>query len=1343
MALLHRTLVGIFCLTMRAPTSLLLPLVLSLCGQLPAEDWPTVMHDNQRTGVTAEEIRPPLAPRWKFRSPFPPAKSWDPTPNGYGARKNKSDVSHDDAFRVVAVGDAVYFASSAENCVYALDAATGAVRWTFPAGAAPRLTPAFWKGKLYFGADDGIFRCVDAASGKLLWEFSAALGDQQMLGYGRFLSLWPIRAGGIVENGIAYFSAGLFPSNGLFLYALNADDGALIWRRQVDADARDEHVPEGYILARDDSFFTTARTAPARWNKADGARVEFATPFPQVKNAHEYRFYNGGTDARIANGKHIVYGSACILGYDPDLAVKDKDGRSRNGSLLFNWFNARQAAFKQDKAYLATDTHIVAVEQAKLPELANAECKEFEEAYKKLAIAPRLDYMEEYERLVKTQGADYFRARALQNGPLKYSASNWAKWPAVSDAILAKMKTKCAWMTPLSAAEALIISGNVLYIGGEDAVHALDANTGAKLWSSQTTSRVRGLAVTSGRLYVSTIDGTVRCFAPGAGETPPTQVRDPAQPNRVGEQAEPPPDAPAWKDVARTIITQAGTKRGYCLVVGKGADRLASELARAPELYVHCLMSDPKEVAAARQALARAGLYGGRVVVTHSDLKLLPFPPYLFNIAVDCAALSGGEPSAPADELFRVTKPCGGATLLHAGIGAAQLSKMPKDGIQSSVRREPWLVLKRGHLPQTQDWTHNYATPANTYCSEDASVKGPFSVLWYGEPGPRDRIERHASPPLPLIVGGTLFTIGYERVMAYDVYNGVCYWERELEGATRERLPLNTSNLAADEKSLFIVTSSRRCLRLDIRTGEPTKQYEPPRAGDYWAWVARDGALLFGSRAEVDERRKAPQQQTSNAVFALNVDTAQQAWLYEAAGIDHDGIALSGGKLFFVARGLSDAERTAALANAVKDTSVRDREPVDPKGRKFDQDLRKIVALDAQTGKPLWEKPFDCSDITLDDNVICEGRVGVACMVKDGVLVVHGTGSLGHPHKEFLAGEFARRALYAFDAATGNLLWGGRRGYMKRPIIVGDQVYAEPFAWELKTGTQRTVPNPLSGRPQTLDFHRGYIGCGHLLASATTLFGARRGISYWNLDEQTGFVPFGGMALACGLCAVPANGVFAIPEGRSGCTCDTPIHTSIVLYPDATASAWGTGFTGGLAPVNALPVKHASVNLGAQAYRQDAQGNLWIPYPARVDAGPMGKWLPTYQHAQTQCIGDETLAIANTGTPWLFTSAYASDKPLRFRMQDAGQPPVRYTVKLHFAEPLDTKPGERVFSVLLQGKEVLAGFDIVVAAGGPRRALVKEFRGVEVKDNLDIALTPSPASKIKQPLLCGFQALRE
>ncbi len=51
----------------------------------------------------------------------------------------------------------------------------------------------------------------------------------------------------------------------------------------------------------------------------------------------------------------------------------------------------------------------------------------------------------------------------------------------------------------------------------------------------------------------------------------------------------------------------------------------------------------------------------------------------------------------------------------------------------------------------------------------------------------------------------------------------------------------------------------------------------------------------------------------------------------------------------------------------------------------------------------------------------------------------------------------------------------------------------------------------------------------------------------------------------------------------------------------------------------------------------------------------------------------------------------------------------RYRVRLHFAELLWRTSGKRRFNVLIQGRRVLHDFDIVAAAGGPLRAVVRSF----------------------------------
>lgn len=365
-------------------------------------------------------------------------------------------------------------------------------------------------------------------------------------------------------------------------------------------------------------------------------------------------------------------------------------------------------------------------------------------------------------------------------------------------------------------------------------------------------------------------------------------------------------------------------------------------------------------------------------------------------------------------------------------------------------------------------------------------------------------------------------------------------------------------------------------------------------------------------------------------------------------------------------------------------------------------------------------------------------------MVKDGVLVVHGTGSLGHPHSEFLKGEFARRALYAFAADNGQYLWGGRKGYRKRPVIVGQRIYAEPFAWDLKTGQQQTIENPLSGQAQALDFHRGYIGCSHLLASGAALFGNKPGIASWNLGSREGFVPVEGLVFGCGICATPACGVFVVPEGRSGCACPVGIHTSLALYPREQARAWGNGFAGNRAPVVSLPVRHAAIALGAPGWREDAQKRLWIPYPLRGSSGLIGPWLPSYKHTQEQfySTAPEALKIEGTDQPWLFASGCQAETELKFRLTEPDGPAAKYTVRLYFAEPEEIRPGQRRFSVSLQGRTVLEDFDIARTAGGPRRAIVKELPGIAVQGELTVGLRASPATPDRKPILCAIEAVR-
>ena len=194
-----------------------------------AEDWPTYRHDPARSGTTGERLETPLAPCWVFRPRCATEPAWpDPKPVPVEGILELRRVHFDDAYHVAVAAGGVYFGSSADNKVYSLDAATGTVRWTFRTGGPVRLAPTVRDARVYVGSDDGCAYCLQAADGKEVWRFRAAPNARKLLGHGKMISAWPLRTGVLVDAGVAYFAAGIFPSEGIYVYGVRAGDGTLV-----------------------------------------------------------------------------------------------------------------------------------------------------------------------------------------------------------------------------------------------------------------------------------------------------------------------------------------------------------------------------------------------------------------------------------------------------------------------------------------------------------------------------------------------------------------------------------------------------------------------------------------------------------------------------------------------------------------------------------------------------------------------------------------------------------------------------------------------------------------------------------------------------------------------------------------------------------------------------------------------------------------------------------------------------------------------------------------------------------------------------------------------------------
>ena len=129
-----------------------------------------------------------------------------------------------------------------------------------------RLSPVYADQKIFVGSDDGYIYCLDADNGELIWRYQAGPTDRRIPGNGRGISQWPVRGGFVVENKQLYYCAGIFPSQGVFIGALDTESGKSLWKKPVSA------APQGHILSNKEQLFVpTGRTPFRSFSKSDGA----------------------------------------------------------------------------------------------------------------------------------------------------------------------------------------------------------------------------------------------------------------------------------------------------------------------------------------------------------------------------------------------------------------------------------------------------------------------------------------------------------------------------------------------------------------------------------------------------------------------------------------------------------------------------------------------------------------------------------------------------------------------------------------------------------------------------------------------------------------------------------------------------------------------------------------------------------------------------------------------------------------------------------------------------------------------------------------------------------------
>ena len=305
-----------------------------------ADDWPMYRGNARRTASQPGRLDQNLSLRWTRKASHAPQPAWP----------QLERMQFDWSAQLVVAKNTVFFGSSADGKVYALDAASGRERWSFPTGAPIRLAPAVASETVFVGSDDGHLYALSTHDGRLLWKVRGGPDTEMLLGNERMISRWPVRGGPVVEAGVVYFTAGLWPSEGIFVYAVDAASGKTVWLNSSSgslymaqphggANAASGVAAQGHLALSEDTLFVpTGRAVPAAFRRSDG---EFLYYHLQ-KNGHSggegilvgtESFFNGGHAFGVATGERQATIGAGLL------AAVDGDVLAARGSELttYNW----------------------------------------------------------------------------------------------------------------------------------------------------------------------------------------------------------------------------------------------------------------------------------------------------------------------------------------------------------------------------------------------------------------------------------------------------------------------------------------------------------------------------------------------------------------------------------------------------------------------------------------------------------------------------------------------------------------------------------------------------------------------------------------------------------------------------------------------------------------------------------------------------------------------------------------------------------------------------------------------------------------------------------------------
>lgn len=1302
-----------------------------LAADSPNLDWPMWRYDAGRTASSPHGLADRLHLQWVRQ--YPPRQTcWqDPI--------NQKRMPFDRAFEPIVLGKTLFLPFNDTDKLVALDTKTGVERWRFYADAPMRMPAVAGEGRIHFVSDDGCLYSLDAETGKLLWRVRGGPANRWVLGNRRLVSSWPARGGPVLVEGKVYWAASIWPFMGTFIRCtdavtsktrwINDGNGARYTMQPHTSPAFGGVAPQGALVSLGDQLFVPGgRSVPACFDRKTGKLLFYHLARNGKSGGSSVAaaancFVNGETLFNAATGRYI--GSADVGGVLTDKVFYHRGNPVRAFSPRID--DATVIVRRTTYQTRTTVTYFSRMKNGKREDVKKVSIvRLYDETT--TTTTPGEEPIVKREKWADERGSYVDTLDPDEQPSRKPKVSYKEPWTWA----YTRRLVKPIWEIEAAGSLAMIKAGKRLYCADAGSISAIrlpEPGGKPKLeWVKTVDGSVATLLAADGKLFAVTLEGRIYCFGPEKIETP--------------KHFPPPPPTPPTPDKqtvaeAVQIIQAAQLDAGYSLLFGAGDGRLISALAAATKLHIVAIEPDAAKAERLRRQFDAVGLYGKRIHIIIGDPATIELPPYMAN-----AVIVTSTPPTPSagfvKAVFHPLRPYGGAAVFRiSDVQHAVLAKAVAEAKleKAELRRvgDMSLLTRVGALPNAGVWTHQNADAGNSRVSRDARVRSPLGLLWFGGSSHESILPRHGHGPTQQVIGGRLFIEGLDLLRAIDVYTGRIIWEAALPdlgkmfNTTRHQSGANATggNYVSTLDTIYVAYRNG-CLLLDPATGKKKNEFKlPPPAGKAkapaWSYINVLGDyLIAGSEAPEFDAKNLPDRLRykmchlnyssthSMRLTVLNRHSGKVIWSTTAKfGFRHNAIAAGNGKLFCIDR----LSRVAILALM--------------RAGKLPDVLPSLTAYDLKTGRVAWS----------ETDKVFGTWLGYS---RDHDILLQAS----RPSRDMLGDEYNHdREMATFRAATGEVIWHcDDRSYNGPPLLHGDWILAQESAYNLLTGKQRMSEDSVTGQCYPWKIRRNY-GCNTMIASKHLMTFRSAAAGFYDLSTDGGTGNFGGFKSGCTSNLIVADGVLCAPDYTRTCTCSYSNQTSLALVHWPKGEIWTD------LKIESNPI---AANFGAPGGRRDGDGAAWAPWP-KLQLNPPNVKNPRYcapveitinrgSHFQiwTRHQSAFSAPAGQLGRSWIASSGIRGVTGIQVKLP--GKKRTKYTVHLHFAEPNNLPAGRRVFDIIIAGKTVLKDFDVVKAAGGPRRAIVQTFANIEAAGFIAIEFKPKDDKLAAEvPILSGLK----